>query len=64
MLSFLSYSSRWWSLTQAERDSIEKSLPLQRSAGSTPGLESGAWSDDLSYSTGGRGLGRSSVRTW
>jgi hypothetical protein len=62
--SFLSYSSRWWSLSPAERETIEKGLPIQRSTGSSPGLETGAWSDDLSYSAGGRGLGRSSVRTW
>lgn len=62
--SFLSYSNAWFSLTQSERDSIEKSLPIQRTTGSVPNLETGAWSDDLSYSAGGRGLGRSSVRTW
>lgn len=61
--SFLSYSSAWSNLTQAERDSIENALPIQRSDGSPPALESGAWTDDLSYSAGGRGLGRSSVRT-
>lgn len=62
--SFLSYSNTWFNLSQAERDSIEKSLPIQRSTRAVPNLESGAWSDDLSYSAGGRGLGRSSVRTW
>lgn len=61
--SFLSYSTAWFNLTQADRESIERSLPIQRSTMSVPGLESGAWSDDLSYSAGGRGLGRSSVRT-
>lgn len=61
--SFLSYSSAWSNLTQAERDSIERGLPIQRSTGAVPDLESGAWSDDLNYSAGGRGLGRSSVRT-
>jgi hypothetical protein len=61
--SFLSYSSKWWDLTQAERDRIRDGLPLKRPTGSEPNLESGAWSDDLSYSAGGRGLGRSSVRT-
>jgi Bacterial HORMA domain family 1 len=61
--SFLSYSNSWWDLTQAERDTIRKGLPINRSTGSSPDLETGAWSDDLSYSAGGRGLGRSSVRT-
>lgn len=61
--SFLSHSSSWWKLSQADRDSIIEQLPIKRSTGSAPNLESGAWSDDLSYSAGGRGLGRSSVRT-
>lgn len=61
--SFLSYSAKWSRLTPAERASIENDLPIQRSTGAAPGLESGAWSDDLNYSSGGRGLGRSSVRT-
>ena len=61
--SFLSYSSSWSVLSHAGRASIEQSLPIQRSTGLSPGLETGAWSDDLSYSAGGRGLGRSSVRT-
>lgn len=61
--SFLSYSNVWFNLTQAQRDSIENSLPIQRTTSAAPQLESGAWSDDLSYSAGGRGLGRSSVRT-
>ncbi|AMX98798.1 hypothetical protein AB0V79_24280 [Mesorhizobium ciceri] len=61
--SFLSYSTTWFDLTPAERESIESSLPIQRTHSSAPALETGAWSDDLSYSAGGRGLGRSSVRT-
>ena len=61
--SFLSYSSSWFLRPVGERQQIEASLPLQRSAGQTPGLERGYWADDLSYSAAGRGLGRSSVRT-
>lgn len=61
--SFLRYSSTWFALTAVEREAIENSLPIQRGTGSVPNLESGAWSDDLNYSAGGRGLGRSSVRT-
>ena len=62
--SFLSYSAAWWSMTDAERQNIRKDLPIQRSTASAPNLETGAWADDLSYSAAGRGLGRSSVRTW
>jgi hypothetical protein len=61
--SFLSYSNSWFNIPQADREAIKASLPIQRSNGSSPNLESGAWSDDNTYSAGGRGLGRSSVRT-
>lgn len=60
--SFLSYNSKWSRLSESERQAIERSLPFQRSTSATPALESGYWNDDLSYSAGGRGLGRSSVR--
>lgn len=60
--SFLSYSSSWSLRPLAERQRIEQELPFQRSTGSSPGLEMGYWADDLGYSAGGRGLGRSSVR--
>ena len=60
--SFMSYSNNWWAKTPAQRDSIKNSCPFQRSSGSAPPLESGNWSDDLNYFSGGRGLGRSTVR--
>lgn len=61
--SFLSYSSAWFAIPEAERERIAQGLPFQRTTMTTPGLERGAWIDDLSYAAGGRGLGRSSVRT-
>jgi hypothetical protein len=61
--SFLSYSSAWFALPASERERIGQGLPFQRTTASSPGLERGAWMDDLSYAAGGRGLGRSSVRT-
>lgn len=60
--SFLSYSSSWFARPAAERQQIESALPFQRTTGNNPGLETGSWVDDLGYSAGGRGLGRSSVR--
>lgn len=60
--SFLSYSLAWFALTAGERDRIEQGLPFLRSTGTAPGLETGAWADDLNYVAGGRGLGRSTVR--
>ncbi|HET7577064.1 MAG TPA: hypothetical protein VFK19_10955 [Sphingomicrobium sp.] len=60
--SFLSYSASWFLKPLAERERIEAELPFQRSTGDSPGLEQGYWANDLGYSAGGRGLGRSSVR--
>lgn len=62
--SFLSYNDRWWELSPSERQRIREDCPFQRTSGESPQLESGYWSNDLSYSAGGRGLGRSSVREW
>ena len=60
--SFLSYSQAWWQRSETERAYIKQQSPLSRSSGTTPGLESGYWSDDRSYSAGGRGLSRSTVK--
>jgi hypothetical protein len=60
--SFLSYNGDWDKLSASEREAIKRSLPFQRSSGSTPTLEAGYWADDLTYAAGGRGLGRSTVK--
>lgn len=60
--SFLAYNRKWDNLSTAEQAAIRKSCPFQRSSGSSPPLEAGYWADDLKYSAGGRGLGRSTVR--
>ena len=60
--SFLTYSSRWWSLTEVERLRIINELPIQRGTGYSSGLETGYWAGDRNYVAGGRGLGRSTVR--
>ena len=60
--SFLTYSSRWWNLSETARAQIKRELPFQRGFGSSSGLETGHWAQDRNYSAGGRGLGRSTVR--
>jgi len=59
--SFLTYSSNWSRLPIASRIAIERELPFQRTAGSSPALEKGRWVGDRNYYAGGRGLGRSTV---
>lgn len=62
--SFLSYNGNWDKLSAAEQAAIKGACPFQRSTGWAPSLEAGYWADDLSYSAGGRGLGRAMVRRW
>lgn len=60
--SFLSYNANWSILGAAKQAEIERTSPLQRTPGSTPLLEKGYWVNDLSYSPGGRGVVRSTVK--
>ena len=62
--SFLTYSSNWFSLSNQQQEQFEATLPFRRSTGQEPGIENGWWADDLTYSAGGRGLGRSTLRRW
>jgi len=50
-------------LTPDQREDIEGQLPLQRSIGKAPQV-SGYFADDKTYSSGGRSLGRASVRSY
>ena len=60
--SFLSYNSRWSSLSARERANIESDLPFQRITDRSPDLETGYWASDRNYVAGGRGFSRSTVR--
>lgn len=60
--SFLSYSSKWFARTPQDQAQIKGQLPFQRTTGSSPNLELGQWVQDKNYSSGGLGLGRSTVR--
>ncbi|MFJ2684420.1 hypothetical protein ACIOYV_11855 [Pseudomonas sp. NPDC087342] len=61
--SFLTYSSAWELAQQSERDAIERDRPFSRGTASAPGV-SGYLVDDRSYSSGGRSLNRSTVRSY
>ncbi len=60
--SYLNYSSAWHAATAGEREEFEAQLPFSRSSGVEPGV-SGYFAADLTYSSGGRALSRSSVRS-
>ena len=59
--SYILLNSRWNKLSDEERSAFEANLPINRSSGSEPVLESGYWSHSQSYSAGGRGIGRSTI---
>jgi len=61
--SFLSRNSKYWNSTNSEKESFNKRLPFQRTTGEEPST-SGYFSNDKSYSSGGRGLNRSTLKSY
>jgi Bacterial HORMA domain family 1 len=61
--SFLTYSDAWQRLTDAEKNAFRRKLPFERGNGSEPGVD-GYLNSDLTYSSGGRALGRATVRSF
>jgi hypothetical protein len=60
--SYLTYSAAWDRLSEAERAAFRQGLPFQRSGAPEPGV-SGYFATDRTYSSAGRALDRSSVRS-
>jgi hypothetical protein len=61
--SYLTYSSIWDSLTKTEQDNFQRTLPIQRIGAEEPGI-SGYLSNDKTYSSGGRALDRSIIKSY
>jgi len=61
--SYLTYSSAWIYLSQAEKDAFKRTLPVPRRSADEPGID-GYLSNDRTYSSGGRALERASVRSY
>jgi len=59
--SHLWRNSRWYSLSDAEKEAFYRDLPIKRSSSAAMELESGYWATGLSYSAGGRGVTRSTI---
>jgi hypothetical protein len=60
--SFLVKNSRWYGLSQSERTSIERDLPIERGSADEPSIEGGGiWVQDRAYSSAGRGVARSKI---
>lgn len=62
--SYLTYSAAWDALSADQRAAVKKQLPLQRVSGSESQVSNGYFADDKTYSSGGRSLGRASVRSY
>ena len=61
--SYMTYSSVWDVLTDAEKAAFRKRLPFTRTGAPEPGIN-GYLTDDRTYSSGGRALNRASVRSY
>jgi Bacterial HORMA domain family 1 len=61
--SFLTYSAAWDRLNTTEQSAFQSKLPFYRGGAPEPGVN-GYFSDDRTYSSGGRALNRSSIRSW
>lgn len=60
--SYLTYNSAFWALSDEQQQAFKRDLPFQRDGGTEPGV-SGYFERDLTYSSGGRALNRSRVRS-
>lgn len=59
--SHLTYSSAWWNLTDEQRIRFKNTLPLKRTSVDDPGAN-GPYIEDRQYASGGRALGRATLR--
>lgn len=61
--SFLTYNQTWFNLALEAKEEIKNKIPVKRSDAVEPGVN-GYFHDDRMYSSGGRSLNRSSVKTY
>jgi len=61
--SYMTYSAAYNNLSSADREAFHGTLPFRRSGAPEPGVN-GYLGGDRTYSSGGRALDRSSVRSW
>lgn len=61
--SYLVHNSKYDNMTDSERNSFENTLPFSRTGAPYPGI-SGYMDSDKSYSSGGKGLDRSSLKSY
>jgi hypothetical protein len=62
--NFLTYSSKWFALSNAEREKIEASYAVRRIDGSPPRDGNGYWDSSRHYASGGVAITRREFRPW
>jgi hypothetical protein len=62
--SHLTYSSKWYALSNADQDRFEAQLPFRRSTGAAPEDGRGYWVTDRSYGADGVGTQRRTFRPY
>jgi hypothetical protein len=60
--SYLEHNANWARLTEQQRHDVQTACGFTRGDSPTPGLEKGVWVSDHTYSAGGRGVERSTIR--
>jgi hypothetical protein len=60
--NFLSYSSKWDSLSQAEKEKVKSNYTVRRTDGSPPQDGSGYWDSSRHYTSGGVAVTRKEFR--
>jgi hypothetical protein len=61
--NYLTYSAKWNTLTSDQQDAFKRRMPFSRGGAAEPGI-SGYLQNDRTYSSGGRALDRSTVRSF
>lgn len=61
--NYLTYSAAWNNLTQAQQEAFKERMPFYRNGAPEPGIN-GYLVSDRTYSSGGRALDRSTVRSF
>jgi hypothetical protein len=62
--SFLTYNSNWDNLSATEQAAIKAKFSLERGTASAPTVLNGFFVDDKTYTSGGRSLGRATIRKY
>jgi len=62
--SYLRHSSKWWDLTQSDRERIDNSIPVSRGGADEPQIGSGnIWIDDKVYTSSGTSFTRRTLKS-